>query len=173
MSNTASENNAAWYAIRTKPREEDRADFNLQAWQVQTFAPKLRELCASDFGKRYVSKPLFSSYIFARFDAGTQLHKINNTRGVQKVVTFGDSPTPIDDRIIDFIKERIDKDGFIQLGEELTQGDKVTIKYGPFKGLGGIFQKRIKETDRVEILLNALTYDSRLLIERDLIERAN
>lgn len=173
MMDTALENGVAWYAIRTKPREEERADVNLRSWQVQTFAPKVRELCSSAFGKRYVSKPLFSSYIFARFDASKQLHNINHTRGVQKVVSFGDSPTPINDRIIDFIKERIDEDGFIQLGEDLKYGDKITIKFGPFKNLVGIFEKRIKETDRVKILLNTVTYQSHLLIEREMIERAN
>ena len=173
MSDTGSENNVAWYAIRTKSREEDRADFNLRSWQVQTFAPKLRELCSSDWGKRYVTKPLFSNYIFARFDAGKQLHNINHTRGVHKVVSFGESPTPIDDKIIDFIKERTDENGFIEMGEELKHGDKVTIKHGPFKSLSGIFQKRIKKTDRVKILLDAVNYQSQLLIERDLIERAN
>lgn len=173
MSNTALENGVAWYAIHTKPREEDRADVNLKTWQVQTFAPKLRELCSSGFGKRYVSKPLFASYIFARFDASKELHNINYTRGVQKVVSFNDCPIPIDDGVIDFIQEQIDKDGFIHLGEELTYGDKVTIKFGPFKSLVGIFEERIKETDRVKILLNAVTYQSHLLIEREMIERVN
>jgi len=173
MSNTGLENGVAWYAIRTKPREEERVDVNLKSWQVQTFAPKLRELCASGFGKHYVSKPLFSNYIFARFDASKQLHHINYTRGVQKVVSFGDSPLPIDDKVIDFIKERIDKDGFIQLSEELKYGEQVTIKFGPFKSLVGIFEKRINETDRVKILLNTVTYQSHLLIEREMIERVH
>lgn len=172
MSNTALKDEVAWYAVRTKPKEEERADVNLRSWQVQTFAPKLRELCSTGFGKRYVNKPLFSSYIFARFDASKQIHNINYTRGVQKVVGFGDSPTPIDDGVIDFIKAQTDKDGFIQLGdEELKYGDKVTIKFGPFKSLVGIFEKRIKDTDRVKILLNAVTYQSHLLIEREMIER--
>ena len=173
MSDTALQNGVAWYAIRTKPKEEDRADLNLRSWQVQTFAPKLKEFCSSGFAKRYVSKPLFASYIFARFDAIKQLHHINYTRGVQKVVSFNDCPIPIDDGVIDFIKERIDKDGFIQLGEELKYGDRVTVKFGPFKNLVGIFEKRIKETDRVKILLDAVTYQSHLLIEREMIERVN
>jgi transcriptional antiterminator RfaH len=169
----ALDNGVEWYAIRTKPKEEERADINLRTWQVQTFAPKLRELCPSGYGGRYVSKPLFSSYIFARFNARKQLHNIKYTRGVQNVVSFGDRPIPIDDNVIDLIKDRIDKDGFIRLGEELHYGDKVTIKFGPLKNLVGIFQKRIKETERVKILLDAVSYQSHVLIDREMIARMN
>ena len=166
-------NSVEWYAIRTKPKEEERADINLRTWQVQTFAPKLRERSASGYGGRYVSKPLFSSYIFARFNARKQLHNIKYTRGVQNVVSFGDRPIPIDDEVIDLIKERVDEDGFIRLGEELQYGDKVTIKFGPLKNLVGIFQKRIKETERVKILLDAVSYQSHVLIDREMIARIN
>ena len=80
---------ACWYAVRTKSQEEDRADSNLRSWQVQTFAPKLKERRTSGYDHEYVSKPLFSRYIFARFDITRQLHDINYTRGVQNVVSFG------------------------------------------------------------------------------------
>lgn len=84
------------YAVRTKPKEEDRADTNLRTWQVQTFAPKLGEPRTSGFGARYVSKPLFSGYIFANFDPSRQLHEITYTRGVQNVVSFGGNPISIE-----------------------------------------------------------------------------
>ena len=168
----ALDNGVEWYAIRTKPKEEERADINLRTSQVQTFAPKLRELC-SGYGGRYVIKPLFSSYIFARFNVLKQLHNIKYTRGVQNVVSCGDTPIPIDDKVIDLIKDRIGENGFIRLGEELKYGDKVTIKFGPLKSLVGIFEKRIKATDRVKILLDAVSYQSHVLIDREMIERVN
>jgi transcriptional antiterminator RfaH len=164
---------ACWYAIRTRPKQEDRADVNLRAWQVPTFVPKLKGLRRSGYVGRHASKPLFTRYIFARFDASRLLHKINYTRGVESVVSFGGSLVPIDDKIIDLIKDRVDEDGFIRLGEELKYGDKVTIKFGPLKNLGGIFQKRMKASDRVRILLNAASYQSHLLIDREMIERVN
>jgi transcriptional antiterminator RfaH len=164
---------ARWYAIRTRPKQEHRADINLRTWQVQTFAPKLKVSGSATCVDLQTSKPLFARYIFAYFDAAQMLHKVNYTRGVQGVVNFGDGPIPIDDRIIDFIKDQSDKDGFIQLGEELKYGDKVTITFGPLKNLVGIFQKHIKETDRVEILLNAVSYQSHLLIESEKIARVH
>jgi transcriptional antiterminator RfaH len=136
------------YAVRTKPKEEDRADTNLRTWQVQTFAPKLGEHRTSGFGARYVSKPLFSGYIFANFDASRQLHEITYTRGVQNVVSFGGNPISIDDTVIDLIRAQVDEDGFIRLDEELKPGDKVRINSGPLESLVGIFKRRINDSDR-------------------------
>jgi transcriptional antiterminator RfaH len=160
-----------WYAIRTKPKEEDRADLNLRTWQVETFAPKLKTLRTTDFGSKYVNKPLFSSYIFARFNANKQLHDINYTRGVQKVVSFGGSPISIDGEVISFIRGHLDENGFIRLDQELKRGDRVRISSGPFESLVGIFTRKTKDKDRVRILLDAMKYQSHLLIDRELVEK--
>lgn len=34
-----------WYAIHTKPNQENRAEHNLRSWNVETFAPKFRRRC--------------------------------------------------------------------------------------------------------------------------------
>jgi transcriptional antiterminator RfaH len=173
MSIAALDDHARWYAIRTKPREEDRVDINLRNWQVQTFTPKLKELRTSGYGGEYVCKPLFASYIFARFDASRQLHDINYTRGVQNVVSFGGSPISIDDKVINLLRARVAGDGFIQIDEELKLGDKVRINSGPFESLVGIFKRRTKDKDRVRILLDAMTYQSHLLIDGKMVEKVN
>ena len=173
MSTAALDDQAKWYAIRTRPREEDRAEINLRTWQVQTFAPKLRELRTSGYGGQYVCKPLFSSYIFAHFNAGKQLHDINYTRGVQNVVSFAGRPVAIDDNVIVLLRAKVDDDGFIRRDEELQPGDTVRINSGPFKSLVGIFKRRTKDKERVRILLDAMTCQSHLLIDRAIVEKVN
>jgi transcriptional antiterminator RfaH len=173
MNIEALDGSSHWYAIRTKAKQENRADINLRAWRVQTFTPKLKEHRRSGYGGRYVSKPLFTRYIFAHFDASLLIHKINYTRGVQNVVSFGGSPVPIDDKVINLIRAQVDEDGFIRLGEELKLGDKVQVKFGPLKSLFGIFKQKIKDTDRVKILLSTVNYQSHLLIDREMIEKVN
>ena len=32
-----------WYAIHTHPKQENRAESNLQAWNVETFIPRIRD----------------------------------------------------------------------------------------------------------------------------------
>lgn len=171
MNNAATHDQTQWYAVRTKPNEEDRAYSNLQAWRVETFMPKVKELHTSDFGGgRYVTKPLFSRYIFARFDVESQLHNINYTRGVQSVVSFGGSPISIDDKVIDLIKDRVDPDGFIRI-DDFKAGDPVRINSGPLQNIEGVFERKLKDKDRVKILLNTMSYGSHLVIERSMVEK--
>jgi transcriptional antiterminator RfaH len=161
---------AQWYAVRTKPHEEARAEMNLRAWRVEIFAPKLKELRTSDYGDaRYVTKPLFTQYLFARFDVETQLHDINYTRGVQSVVCFGGIPASIDDKVIDLIKERVDKDGFVRTQDDFKAGEPVRIKSGPMQSIIGVFERKLKDKDRVKILLNTM----HLLIDTAMIEKVS
>lgn len=168
----ASDHQAKWYAVRTKPKEEDRADMNLRSWQVQTFAPKLKELRGAGYGSRYVSKPLFCRYIFAHFDATTQLHQINYTRGVQNVVSFGGHPISINDEIIDLIREQVE-DGFVCMLDELKPGDQVRVNSGPLQSVIGVFERKLKDKDRVKILLNAMNYQGHLMIDREMVEKVH
>jgi transcriptional antiterminator RfaH len=173
MNSGTLDDRALWYAVRTKSKQEDRADINLRIWNVQTFIPKIREFCTSGYGDRYEVKPLFSRYIFAHFDANRQLQKVNYTRGVQKVVSFGDGPVSLDERIIDLIKTQIGEEGFIRIDDQPKPGDKVRINSGPFESLSGIFKRNLSSTDRVEILLNTITYQSHLVIDKEMVEKVS
>lgn len=91
-------NVARWYVIYTKTNEEDRAEKNLAAWRLETFYPRIRKKFNKFTGKAlYFSRPLFARYIFARFDAETLLHKVLNSRGVQKVLSIDYAPVPVDE----------------------------------------------------------------------------
>ena len=173
MSLGKTDDRACWYAVRTKSQEEDRADSNLRSWEIPTFAPKLKVRSTSSYDRRYVTKPLFSRYIFARFDVTRQLHDINYTRGVQNVVSFGGYAVAIDDRVIELIRGQVGDDGFIRMDDEFKHGDRITITSGPFVSLGGIFMRKLNGKDRVEILLNGLQMALKLQIEKQLVQKAD
>ena len=164
-----SDNQPHWYAVRTKPKEENRADFNLRASRVETFTPKLRQRRNAAYGAQYTVKHLFPPYIFAYFSINSQLHQINYTRGVQRVVSFGGCPVPIGDEVINLIKEKTDDEGFVCFDEELKPGDQVRINSGPLQSLVGVFQRKLSDKERVEILLNAIHYQSHVLIDREMV----
>ena len=161
-----------WYAVQTKPREEDRADYNLRAWGVETLAPRIRERRLRPFSNQpgYAIKPLFPRYIFARFNADEQLHKICYTRGVYSVVFCGDRPAQVDDETVRTIQARIGTDGFVSLSEELKPGAPVTIKDGTFRGMNGLFVRELSGSDRVSILLTNLTYQAHITVDRHLVQ---
>ena len=167
ISETASEP-LSWYAIHTKPKEENRAGDNLHAWNVETFTPQIRERRCNQFAVKptYWNKPLFPRYIFARF-AASMLQKVRFTRGVQNIVEFGHVPAQIDDEIIEVIKSRM-TNGFVLIDDDLKAGDEVIIKDGPLKSFVGVFKHQVG-SNRVLIMLTAVSYQPRIVIKRNVI----
>ena len=155
-----------WYAIHTHPKQEDRAESNLRAWNVETFAPRCKSLRRSQFRKEpsYYVKPLFSRYIFARFSAPEMLGKVRYTRGVHSIVSVGETPAVIDEELISLIQSRRDPAGFVRLEEEIKSGDEVLVNHGPFSGFVGVFERRMKDSERVAILLKTVAYRVRVIV---------
>ena len=120
-----------------------------------------------------VVKPLFPRYIFACFDLDVLFHKVRYTRGVHSVVSFGDNPTRVDDDIIRLVQSQTGEDGFIRVGGQLKSGDEVVIKDGRLKGFRGVFERGMNDDERVVILLNAVSYQARLEIDRELVRKLN
>lgn len=160
-----------WYAIHTHHKQESRVENNLRAWQVETFAPKLRTRQVNPFSGALIhhSKPLFPRYLFARFKAGELLHKIYFTRGVHSIVSFGSDPVPIDDEVIALLQSQVGEDGFVRLRKELKPGDKVKITGGAFENLIGVFERHLSDSERVMILLTTISYQGRIVVERELL----
>src|SRR5262249_2646775 len=154
MNCTIAMSSLCWYAVRTHPKQENRAESNLRAWNVETFHPQVRNIRFNEFSTKptFTIKSLFPGYLFARFVVNSQLQKIRYTRGVHSVVCIGDTPATIDDKVIEIISTQVNSEGFVRIGEELKPGTRVLIQAGPFKGLTGIFERETKDTDRIKIL---------------------
>ena len=164
-----------WYVVHTNPKQEERADYNLRAWGVETLHPKFKTRRFNEFtgAPIIITKSLFPRYIFAKFNAPKQLAKITFTRGVHYVVSFGGQPVSVNEEIIDIIRARIDQNGVVKMGEELKEGDKVVIKAGPLKDFEGIFERELKDSERITVLLTTISYQGRLVINRNLLERTS
>lgn len=175
MSSSTNISAPRWYIIHTKPKSEDRAQTNLSAWGIESFNPRTREARYNEFtgNPTLWSKPLFPRYIFARFDLERLLHKISFTRGVQNVVSFGGVHVPVDDLHVELIQSRIGEDGFVRMDDTLKSGDHLVVKAGPFKELNGIFDRVIKDSDRVMILLTTVKYQGSMSIERSLLRKVD
>ena len=175
MSMDIVEDVSRWYVVHTNPRQEERANNNLRAWGVETLNPKLRTRRYNQFtgAPTNITQPLFPRYIFARFSAGKQLAKIWFTRGVHDVVCFGGSPACVDEEIIEVLQSRIDENGFVKTGDELKRGDKVVIKAGPMRNFIGVFERELKASERILVLLTSINYQGRLEVGRDLVEKVS
>jgi transcriptional antiterminator RfaH len=178
--NGNSDNDCSWFLIHTKPRQEERTRTNLQAWKVETLSPLTRDWRYNQYsGERSDNvKPLFSGYVFARFNLERLFHKVRYTRGVHELVGFGDGPLVIDDEIIELIRSRIGKDGFVRIGndlmsgeDDLMPGDKVVIKNGVLKDFTGVFEREMKDSERVELLLQTVSYQAHVQVHRNQLRK--
>jgi transcription antitermination factor NusG len=175
MNKAAIEDLTRWYVIHTHLKQEDRAGSNLRVLGIPIFNPKIKERRYNQFSIApiYVTKPLFSRYIFAQFKVRDLYHKVRFTRGVYSVVSFGDGPTPISGEIITLIQANTKEDGFVRIDEEIKPGDRVMVKDGPLKNFAGIFEREMKDSDRIRILLEAVSYQAHIEIDRDLVRKAS
>src|SRR5262245_38558560 len=157
-----------WYAVHTHPKQENRTQSNLKAWNVEIFFPRIRDCRFNEFTGEpsYFIKPMFPGYLFARFALNNLLHKIRFTRGVHSVVCVGNAPAPVDDSVIEIIAAQIDEAGFVNIGAGLEPGAVVLIQAGPFNGITGIFERESSAADRIKILLDCVSFQAHVEVER-------
>ncbi len=154
-----------WYAVYTKPKQENIVADSLKGAGLEVFNPKLKQRKYVHGVYKDIIGPFFPCYIFVRFEPANFSWMIKYTRGVRKIVG-GDSPWPVSDEVIDLIKAH-EENGIIAIKPpELRSGDRVTIKDGPLQGLNGIFEKEINGQERVILLLTAIEYQARVVVDK-------
>jgi transcription antitermination factor NusG len=78
----------------------------------------------------------------------------------------------VDDEIISLIMSRQGEDGFVRIGEEFRPGDKVIITHGPLSNFMGVFEGRYTDEDRVSVLLTTVSYQSHVVIGKEMLRKA-
>ncbi len=148
-----------WFVLKTKPKQELRAQDNLNAWGLETLLPQWPAPRKSKRSRRDSIRALFPSYIFCRFP-DSMLDKVRFTHGVSYVVAFGPlGPAVVDQQIIDGIRARIDERGVVRAATvrpQLQPGDRVIIEAGPFQHLVGVFEREMPESKCIQILLDTV-----------------
>lgn len=154
-----------WYAVRTKPHQESVAETNLLRQGIETFYPRLQERRLIRRKLRTVSAPLFPGYLFAKFDAAKDYRSVLYSRGVRDVVAFGPSPAIVDESMIDAIRIRLSDDNVLPPPPLFKPGQPVLIQEGPLHGLEAIFERAMPGYQRAVLLLKALSYQARVVVD--------
>ena len=160
-----------WYVIQTKPKKEEEARSYLSTKGVEVFNPLLETFTPRNGRMNKEFKPLFSNYIFGRFDLNQDYPLVRWARGVRKVLGFGGYPTPVAEEVIEIIKRRTDNNGIVRENYHFEPDDLVRIKSGPLKDLLGIFDRWVSDSERVKILLNLIGYQPAVEMHYSMIEK--
>ena len=154
-----------WFVLNTKPKKEFQVGRLFYEGGIEFYCPKYKH--------EDRIKPFFSGYGFISFVFPDQCQLVKYTRGVKRVIGNQEGPIPIPEEVIHEIRTR-EINGFIELekyGEEPDIGDEIEVMEGPMKGLRGIFRKELTEKERVIILLNYVSYQGQLIIEKKKLKK--
>jgi transcriptional antiterminator RfaH len=165
-----------WFAVRTQPRGEDRAQFNLKNQGYEVFTPRIARSVRHARKQAWKLTPLFPGYTFVRLDASRQRWRpIDSTYGVASLVKIGPSPVPLPVGLVEHMQALADENGLVTgLREAIAIGDIVRVVGGPFDNwLGEVLG--LPERDRILLLISMASRDVQINVPSSaavLVERA-
>ena len=166
----------AWYAVMTRPNEEEKAASNLRRQGFDAYLPRYWRLHRHARKTTAVARPLFPRYLFVRMDVARQRWRaVNSTFGVSALVCQGERPAQLPLGIVENLRAREDETGFIQLEptegsleQRFRPGDRVEVTDGAFADSMGLYEG-LAGKDRVAILLDLLCRKVRVILDRSAV----
>jgi len=148
-----------WFAVQTKPRQEELATMHYIRQGFAVYSPKVQSIRRHARKTEKVLRPLFPGYVFLHLSSDEENWiAISSTIGAIGPVHFNEYYPTVPDWAIEEIRARENDQGFIPfqpLGEtKLKSGSQVIVSLGD-KEIDGAFLN-FKDEDRVVVLLNIL-----------------
>ena len=162
-----------WFILQFKSNSHHLAAKNLNRQGFETFLP-LHET-TSRRSSRFIntSKPLFPGYMFIKFDrAESQWHKINNTYGVSRLITFNSLLKSIPTKFVDSLMKRYDSSGKLIPIQKLKEGDRVKILKGPFADFIASVENYESE-QRIWVLMDLMGRTTKIQIPSEALNLSN
>ena len=147
-----------WYLVITKPSSEELVSMQLNNAGFEVFNPKIKKYYPRLKKEKVI--PLFSRYIFVKFDYVNDFKLITYTRGVSKILSFLNIPSEVKTELINELKTYCDNSNVVTpkylQTEKINIGDKIKITSGVFEGIEGIVSGLYNAKERVDILLDLM-----------------
>jgi len=126
-----------WYALTSKSQHEKAVHEQLQAKALESYLPLYRARRRWSDRIKIIDLPLFSGYVFCRFDVLERLPLLI-IPGVVSVVGRGKIPVPVEDEEIQALQTLVASGLSLQPWPFLGVGDRVTVEEGPLRGVQGV-----------------------------------
>ncbi len=154
-----------WYLVHTKPKQEKCALENLERQGYLCYLPLLPVERLRQGGLKVADEALFPRYLFIRLgqdDSAKSWAPIRSTKGVSRLVCFGNAPAKVADGLIDALRAR--EEATCLSPETLfTRGERVRLTAAPFADVEGIYQMTDGER-RVMVLIELLSRQVRVCV---------
>lgn len=158
----------AWYLIQCKPRQDERAEENLLRQGYTCYRPRHSRERLLRGQRQTIEESLFPGYLFIQLSQLDNWAPLRSTRGVNRVVSFGNQPLAVSPELISQLQQRCCAGAIEQL---LESGDKVRINDGAFAELEAIFLS-MDGNERVVLLMNILHREQKVRVPLSSIRKA-
>lgn len=131
--------NKAWFALYTKPRNEFKAAEQIESLEVDYFLPTITKIKQWSDRKKKITEPLLRGYILIYASEKQRILSLEQKAIVRCVFDLG-KPAKIPQWQIDNLKTMLKTNSKLTIEEGLLPGVKVMITDGPFQGVIGKVQ---------------------------------
>jgi len=144
-----------WYALYTKPRNEQKVAQKLQALGIIAYCPLVLSIKQWSDRKKKVLVPLLPSYVFVQMEDHNR-KDVFQVGGVVQYVFWLGKPAVIKPNEIEALKQQFDSSVPIVNLEISTwrSNETIQISDGPFKGQEAIVDQL--SSNKVRLLLKSL-----------------
>ena len=126
-----------WYPIYTRSRAEKKTQENLAQKNITTYLPLKKVLKQWSDRKKIVEEPLLKSYLFI-YISSKEFNEVLMTPGFTRFIYFSGKIAEIPERQIQDLRLLLANTADLEIIEhDISPGEKVLIKAGPFKGIIG------------------------------------
>lgn len=126
-----------WFAIAVRANRERAVERLLASKNYQVFLPLYRNRRVWSDRVKELESPLFSGYVFARFDIADRTAPVVSTAGVIRIIGVGGKPVAVEEREIRFIRTLVESGLAVEPWSQFHPGSAVRITYGALTGVEG------------------------------------
>lgn len=161
-----------WYVVRSLPRQEARAEFQLLRQGFPVFFPRTIKTIRHARKLRVVKGSVFPTYMFVVLDVGRdRWRSVNGTGGVASLIMQGDAPQPVPAGVVENLLDLVDEKGMVRLDRNLREGQTVRVVAGVFANAIGVLE-RLHANGRVRVLLDIMNGKVPAHLDRFALEAA-
>ncbi|MBU1404744.1 MAG: transcriptional activator RfaH [Proteobacteria bacterium] len=164
-----------WFAIRTKPQQEQVAKLHYQRQGYAVYLPMMRTIVRHARRTEEKLKPFFPGYLFLHLAPSERNWvAISSTRGALGPICFGDQYVPVPDWIISDLQAKEDASGAVPLADlqkkRLTPGAAVAVDLDGDTSAQGLFYS-FSGQENVVVLLSFLNRQVKATLSLDRVQR--
>ena len=154
----------SWFALRVKSNREKIVADAVRGKGYEAFLPLYRSRRRWTDRYQDIDLPLFSVYVFCRFDVQYRLPLLTIPSVVQ-IVGRGKTPHPVEDAEIAAIQTLVASGFSLQPWPFLEVGHRVRIEEGPLRGVEGLVTD-LKGSDQLIVSITLLQRSVAVAIDR-------